>query len=347
LLQLHYDGSALIYERRAYRRVLKWQKAVAQIVNDYDRISPEAMLAVIKEETQGKTGNQVSMQKAVGLTQIKYQGAWAFIWNAFFKKSVKTNGKLGRDYYNQSIRKRYQSQLKRIKNHLIKHKLLYQPSAEDLEDFRWARSKTWEKLKKYLNKKFKANEYQVAVDISAMYLDHLTFQINDYSAKVAIIKQLFDTQKVTDIDQTRFSGSTQAVWRKLRHSYISDLIKIYRETNQLYLNQKVPRINTARLWPKVRNDIKYRLKIDINQLLKERLALIVAQTNDPKTSYAAYHTGPTTIFEYLEKACILPTSAVRYAQSVERHKIIFTDLAVSKKLLTSKENAFHEQRKRL
>jgi hypothetical protein len=216
ILSVYYPKSELEAEKRAYRNVLRWKPMVNKIARDYSLVDRCMLLAIIKSETQGETGQQISPQKAVGLTQIKYQGAWAFLWDALFKEYIQTDGRQDKDYYNHWIRERYKNQLTRIKKHLIEKKVIRSPKDVSERSLIQARSDSWERFKTFLNKKYRPQEYQVAVDISAMYLDHLIFSFKDYHQKVKDIHKHIETNHESERENPHLSGNSQNIWKRVK-----------------------------------------------------------------------------------------------------------------------------------
>ena len=104
LLSKYYKGPMFEWEERAFKRVVRWKGDFENISKNYTNVDWKILSAIIKVETQGRTGKQVSSAKAVGMPQIKYQGAWAFVWDAMFSVKVKQGSIFVEDYYNSNIR---------------------------------------------------------------------------------------------------------------------------------------------------------------------------------------------------------------------------------------------------
>ena len=143
VLSSYYEGKNFLIQERAFRRVIKWKVDLEDIARNYTNVDWKKLSAVIKAETEGRTGNQVSSAKAVGLTQIKYQGAWAFVWDAMFSKKIKQGSRFVKDYHNAGIRRRYRNQLDRIEQHLKENAILVRPADSSKTAYNTARSRSW------------------------------------------------------------------------------------------------------------------------------------------------------------------------------------------------------------
>jgi hypothetical protein len=58
ILDDYYGGATTSYEERAFKRVLRWKKNFKDITEDYSHVTWEMLAAIVKAETQGKTGRQ-------------------------------------------------------------------------------------------------------------------------------------------------------------------------------------------------------------------------------------------------------------------------------------------------
>ena len=301
-----YHGSGYAVEKIAYQRVNKLKTRVENITVDYDNSRTELMLAVIKAETQGRMGLE-SHRKAVGLTQIKYQGAFAFIWNAWFKKHINIRGKKIKDYYNSGKRQRYRSQLQRIRKYMHKNNLIVLPS-----NHKAAKKKTWLKLKKYLKKAGAAQTYLVDVDIAAMYLDHLVHSFSNCSAEAFQIKTYIQIHPEQSIESIRFQGTRQIYWKAFKKAMHRELMAVDRKGKLLAkISQKDTKMATLR---------------KIRKLIIKRLDYIKVKTGDPKTWYAAYNVGPSLILSRIKKKNRLPYGPYRYADRVDTYIRVFDEI---------------------
>lgn len=285
----HFDSSEFVAERRAFTNVLRWKSLAEATAQDYDEVSSRLLLAIIKTETQGKTGLQVSGAGAVGLTQIKYEGAWGFLWNALFREKILVNGKEEPDYYNDMIRKQYHHQLERIRQHLEKQGILVEPKNSSKAQMAAACAESWKRFKAFLDRPFEPDEYQVAVDISAMYLDHLKMTFDNYRVKANEILQRVKSSKGSDLKGIAFKGLQQSLWAKI-------------------LASEPDAGGTGIGWSKK---------------IVARLKRIRSRLSDPKSWIAAYLSGPTAVIRCIENGDPLPPSSVRYSSQVNQYLKIF------------------------
>ncbi len=326
VLQRHYQGHEYAVERLAYKRVLRWQSAVDRIIAGYPRLDRHVLLAIIKAESQGVTGELVSSRQAVGLTQIKYQGAWSFLWDALFRDYVDIDSRTRRDYYNRNIRHRYGAQLERIRQHLHRNKLLVVPPPADTRGYRQARWQSWKRLKTYLKRKFQPGEYQVAIDIAAMYLDHLHFLFTDYRQKITAIRRHLIENPATDIDRLRFTDTQQTVWLRLRERIEDELVTNFFHLYALDLTHTESRAVKAILWTKIKQNLTDRVGLNVRDHVAAKLERIEQRIQNPQVWFAGYNIGPSIALDCVEKDVALPADAMRYAGRVSKFIEVFNQL---------------------
>lgn len=293
ILADYYDGEVTPYEERAFKRVLQWKEDFKRITKDYPHVTWEMLAAVVKAETQGKTGRQVSNAMAVGMPQIKYQGAWAFFWDAAFSQKIDDGAFWVKDYYNARIRLRYSLQLKRIKQYLQSEGLLVMPvsSCRSATTYRQARSGTWANLKIHLRRNYRPGEYQVAVDIAAMYIDHLIDTFQQVGRQVREIKQYVEQNQIAGIHDIQVSGTTS--------------IRLKRIEEYLAKRSKNTTI------------------IDIQRLTLTHINNILNRFEDPNTYLSAYNFGLKNTLDYIHAEKNLPEEIKSYANRVATYDIIF------------------------
>ena len=285
----HYEASETTFEKRAYERTLQWSPLVEDLANDYAFVDADAMLAIIKAETQGKTGRQVSRSQAVGLTQIKFQGAWSFLWNALFSETVVIGGRRRKDCYNALIRERYLPQLLRIREHLEDTGVLVEPDDDSPFSMKVASNRTWKKFTALVNKRYTPREYQVSVDIACLYLDHLFFTFRNYQAKIdSIVAAL---EKIGTEENARGWHESMALpgpEEKLWDSYVEkwEISGAHEEIGGVV----------------------------------ERLESLSSISEDPKTCYASYNAGPTCVLNNLETTGKPPLFSIQYADKVQKYR---------------------------
>ena len=294
ILSSHYEGSCTAWQERAFRRVLRWKDDFKDITQDYPHVDWKGLSAVIKAETQGRTGEQISRSQAIGMPQIKYQGAWAFLWDALFSQKV-DRGKLpDKDYHNANIRLRYTNQLKRIERHLNDENILVYPTNDNPNDYRRARYATWKNLRSHLKRKYEPGEYQVAVDIAVMYLDHLAHTFSTIKQQVEEIKSSFEQNEGDCLEELRFSGIKQNRWQRIKGHP--------QRTTQL---RDVSRVRKSMLM---------------------RLDAMVARLDDPRIYSAAYNFGIRKVLERIESGRKMPQAVERYVQQVSIYNCIFNEI---------------------
>ena len=296
ILREYYDGSEFVIQQLAFERVLRWKEDLEGIAEKYANLDWKILSATIKVETQGRSGSQVSYAKAIGMAQIRYQGAWAFVWDAMFSTKIKEGSSFIPDYYNSCIRKRYGIQLNQIRKYLEDHSILVLPETQSRseEEYRKARSDTWENLKQHLKREFKPGEYQVAVDIAAMYMDHLINITDEIEKQVSEIKQVLEHNDNISVDEIKFPGSTMIRWQRIRKH--------------------------------LGRDEESRRNAKEHESTLTRLNEILAKLRDPNIHPAAYNFGIAKVIEYVEAGRHLPTEIGRYAEKVSRYKAIFNQI---------------------
>ncbi len=320
ILHEQYRGARLVVERRAFRNVLRWSGTVDKIMEGYDRIDAAEILAIIKVETQGLNGGQVSSMDAIGLTQIRFQGAWSFFWSALYKKYAHVNGKKERDYYNGSIRTRYAMQLKRIRLFLEDNSILVEPLDETPISIRAAKLKSWERLKQFDKKKRKPGEYHVIVDIAAMYLDHLDFFFTDYSQKIDKIIEKVQTTDMPAFGKIGLDNGARRSWARITKSLKDETIRDFYNMNEGWPSLDEYRKVRPILWSILDNRFVKTGNLDIRQQTLDRLEDVRLWTTDPQVHYAAYYMGPTSVLNNIEAGGGLQKKALRYAENVDNYK---------------------------
>jgi hypothetical protein len=293
---IYYEGPNFVYEERAFKRVIRWKGDFQNIAENYDNVDWKILSAIIKVETQGKTGRQVSSAKAVGMPQIKYQGAWAFLWDAMFSKKIKKGSVFFKDYYNANIRLRYRRDLNRIRHYLEEKDIIVYPTnlSKSFVDYRIARSKTWEKLKVHLRRKFKPGEYQVVVDIAAMYIDHLFDTFSKIKKQVAKIKLYLERNGNISLDEIEFSGTKKIIWKRINEYYLKN--------------------------------VEFKENANSHKLMFSFLSNISKRLEDPNIYLAAYNFGIRKVLEYIESGRDLPKQIERYVKKVATYNTVLNTI---------------------
>lgn len=294
ILGNHYNGYNLIYQERSFKRVLRWKGDFGDIVEGYKNVDWKKLSAIIKAETQGRTGRQVSSAKAIGMPQIKYQGAWAFLWDAMFSERSRQGSAFVKDYYNANIRARYNRKLKQIRHYLEESNILVYPANSSKFAYRKARSESWKNLKTHLKRKFKPGEYQVAVDIAAMYIDHLVHTFNKIKKQVEEIKEYVEGKDIISLDDIEFSGIKMTRWKRIKG----------------YLLKDIKSMDIANL----------------HQLTLARLNDILDRLDDPNICSAAYNFGISKVLRYTESVRKMPKAIEGYVKQVSTYDIIFNEI---------------------
>jgi hypothetical protein len=296
VISIYYEGSKFVNQEKAFARVIKWKEDFEDIAKKYRYVDWKKLSAIIKAETQGKTGEQVSYAKAVGMPQIKYQGAWAFVWDAMFSERIKQGSGYVKDYYNANIRARYGIQLTQIRKYLEDNSILVNPvnlSKADI-DYKKARSKSWDNLKMHLRKEFKPGEYQVAVDIAAMYIDHLIDIFKKLEKQVAEIKQYIEHNGIISFNNTEFSRIKMTRWQRIKKH--------------------------------LRKNFEYTGNTNMHELTLVHLNNILNKLRDPNIYCAAYNFGIRKVLEYTESGRNLPNEIVQYVKKVSHYIKIFREI---------------------
>lgn len=279
--------------KKSYQRVHNLRSNVERIANSYEFLDTNLLLAIIKIETQGRHG-LVSHKNAIGLTQIKYEGAFAFLWNAFYQTHITVGGRTIPDFYNDNIRERYARQLGKIKVYLDDAHILVEP-----DNASKAMETTWNRLKSYLGDDTQERDYFVDVEIAAMYLDHLTnmFQYqNNYTRE---IKEAVEKTDATKIDELKFNGIVQLLWKEV--------------------NKSIP------LDKGDKKSVK-KHQLDRKKKLLDRLEYIVLMTDDARSWYAAYNVGPSVVLDRIKGGDKIPSGPRKYADIVIKYRHIFNEI---------------------
>ena len=294
ILGNYYTGSAFVFQERAFKRVLRWKEDFEDIAGNYRSVDWKKLSAIIKAETQGKTGEQVSSAKAVGMPQIKYQGAWAFLWDAMFRENRKQGSVFVKDYYNANIRARYHSQLKQIELYLQKNNILVYPANSSEAEYRKARSDSWEHLKAHLRRDFKPGEYQVAIDIAAMYIDHLMHTFLMIKKQVEEIKQFVESNSIHGLDDIELSGIKMKRWNSIKEYLIKDIeftdSENFQELTLAHLNNILNRLEGRNIY------------------------------------VAAYNLGLNKVLRYIESGRKIPSRIEKYVRTVSTYNMIFHEI---------------------
>ena len=293
LLQDYDYGSTAFHEEKAFRRVLKWKDDFEAIADIYPHVDWNTLSAITKAETQGRTGKQISPSKAIGMFQIKYQGAWAFFWDVMFSEKIKDGDVIEKDYYNRNLRLRYKNQVARIKMYLEQNRLLVYPqdTLKAMKTFKTARYKTWQNLKLYLDRRYVPGEYQVSVDIAAMYIDHLRDTFKKLSGTLNEIKRHISENPFTDLDHIKWSGVKKFWWDRINHQ-----IQEERKTHP-YMNEK--------------------------EMALAYLNYFIERLEDPRIYLAAYNFGIGKVLTCIEEVNDFPPAIKTYVKDVTTYNRIF------------------------
>lgn len=296
VLSNYYKGSNFVNQEKAFARVIKWKEDFKDIAKKYNNVDCKKLCAIIKAETQGKTGKQVSYAKAVGMPQIKYQGAWAFIWDAMFSEKIKQGSVYAKDYYNTHIRARYGRQINQIRKYLEDNSILVYPTnlSKSEVNYRMARYESWNNLKMHLRREFKPGEYQVAVDIAAMYIDHLIDIFSKIEKQVVEIKQYIEHNGINNLDDVDFSGTKLTRWHRIK--------------------KHLPK------------NIKYTENPNAYELAIAHINNILIKLQDPNIYCAAYNFGIRKVLEYTESGKNLPNEILQYVKKVSDYITIFSEI---------------------
>jgi hypothetical protein len=293
VLSNHYKGSDVVSQERAFKRVISWKEDFENIADKYRNVNWKMLSAIIKAETQGQTGWQESRAKAVGISQIKYQGAWAFLWDALFRREIKSGSGYVKDYFNANLRVRYHNQLQDIYQYLEKNRILVKPTGRSEQAYRKARAESWTNLKEHLRKKYKPGEYQVAVDIAAMYIDHLIITFQKLKHQVVKIKEYVEGNHFDNLNKIKFSGATRIRWNSIKS-------KLLNEEDES----------------------------DLREATLARINYILNRFEDPNICSAAYNLGISKLLEYTESGLKLPKAIMGYVKKVSGYHAIFNEIDI-------------------
>jgi len=196
-----------------------------------------------------------------------------------------------KDYYNANLRVRYHNQLQQIRQYLEEKMILVKPAGDSEHAYRNARSASWTNLKAHLRKKYKPGEYQVAVDIAAMYIDHLIITLKRVKQQVVEIKNCVEVNQFTDFGTMKFSGATKIRWNRIS----SELLNHQGEPN-------------------------------FHEITLDRLNHILYNLEDLSIYSAAYNLGISKCLNYLESGMKLPENISRYAKKVSGYHAILSEI---------------------
>jgi len=295
ILANYYADSEVGLQERAFSRIIGWKEDFEDIAAQYPHVDWKMLSAVVKAETQGKTGNRESSANAIGISQIRYQGAWAFLWDALFSKEVKHGSHYVKDYFNANLRRRYRVQLQQIRSYLKEQQILVVPTDRSETAYREAKFASWNNLKVHLRKKFKPGQYQVAVDIAAMYIDHLIITFHRIRRQVEEIRIYLADNGLDRDGQIEFSGSTGLRWASIK--------------------SKLPDRKGGR---------------DFRNQTLNRLDHILERIEDPRIYSAAYNFGLSKCLKYIESGWKLPGPITQYVKDVAAYHAILDQIDASK-----------------
>jgi hypothetical protein len=233
---------------------------------------------------------------AVGMPQIKYQGAWAFFWDAVFSETINDKPLLVKDYYNARIRLRYNRQLNRITQYLQDEEILIPPpeSSKSSSLYRQARSDTWTNLKIHLRKKYQPGEYQVAVDIAAMYIDHLIDTFYQIRKQITEIQQYVEENPITSIDDIQVSGAKSVMLRRIKEN--------------------------------LTKNSEYNQNGNIRKVALRHIDGILDRFEDPNIYSSAYNFGLRNILDYIHAGKDWPKAIEEYTEKVATYNTIFMEI---------------------
>jgi len=295
VLDNYYEKNEAVLEETAFNRMIGWKDDFENIADKYPNVNWKMLSAIIKAETQGRTGIQESAAKAIGITQIKYQGAWAFLWDALFSEEIKDGPRYVKDYQNANLRKRYHDQLEQIRKYLEEQKILVKPADRSEPAYSKAKFATWINLKSHLRKKYKPGDYQVAVDIAAMYIDHLIITFRKVKNQIARIRGDVQKNGFGPFNDPQFAGVVAKRWNSIK--------------SRLCYHQHAS---------------------DIREKILARLDQILSRLEDPGIHTAAYNFGLSKCLKYVESGMDFPHGISQYVKKVARYYVIFNQIDIYK-----------------
>jgi hypothetical protein len=309
-------------EKRACKRVYALRPAVAAIAAKYSLVDPETLLAIIKVESEGRQG-RISHKHAVGLAQIKYQGAFSFLWDAWYKTHTQQNGRRVRDHYNAAKRRKYAAQLADLQKAFVTQGILGPPGdAENTKPF------VWKRLKAYLTEERDPPAPLLDVEIAAMYLDHVIHSFKRFGGAAAEIRRYVESRPERDIGEIPLTGTRgrlwALVWKSIQNeAFIDEMFHEPELTGGM--DEYIARVERERV--DVAETTVYKPvgegPPDPRRVMLHRLAYLTRKTDEPRTWYAAYNTGPTNVLKSLRAERGLPRSPDRYAEAVMTYRRIF------------------------
>jgi len=208
---------------------------------------------------------------------------------------VHHNQAISKDYYNANLRSRYGAQLMEIKNFLQKSDILVEPkeSIKTAMDYRKAKFASWQNLKAHLEHTFVPGQYQVCVDISAMYMDHLIDSIHKITQTMTDIKRHIEQSPGTRINEIVLSG-VKAYW-----------------------------------WDRIRGHLKNGTdaRASYRESVLRHLTAIISRLDNPELFLAAYNFGIRKVLKHSETGLKLPCAIEQYAKKVSLYQRIMGDMA--------------------
>lgn len=320
ILERHY-GTNYAIEKSSYQRLHRLRPSVNYIADAYERVDTKLLLAIIKCETQAISG-RVSHKAAIGLAQIKFQGAFAFFWNALYQDYTHVNGRRQKDYHNTRLRQRYQLQLARMQNYLQDTEILVSPYQH--QD---AKKQTWRRLKRYLNENTDRGFYLVDVDIAAMYLDHLIHTFRHIGEKANELKDHLEQNIFTDMDDMTFSGTRHMLWAALKKSVENGLVNGDFNMEDIDTDSiDCPDGVSNREGETISYHHGLPCRSPLRQMIIQRLDELSRRAHDPLTWYSAYNVGPTVILRRLKKEKKLPYVSGKYARDILFHMDVLSEI---------------------
>jgi len=206
-----------------------------------------------------------------------------------FSVKVKQGTRYVKDYHNANIRRRYRVQLDRIKQYLEENAILVSPADSSRAALRKAKSRSWKNMKNYLRREYQPGEYQVAVDIAAMYLDHLRNSFHTITSHVSEIKAHIENNG--NIEEPEFSGTKRMWWNRIKKC--------------------------------LQKDASYVEKADAHARTLAHLNNMINRLENPDIDLAAYNFGIRKVLEHIELGKALPEMIEQYVETVSLYRTIF------------------------
>ena len=146
-------------------------------------------------------------------------------------------------------------------------------------------------MKLYLERKYRPGEYQVSVDIAAMYIDHLRDTFKKLGETLRELKLTISMNSFADFNNVKLSGVKKFWWDKIGQH--------------------------------IQEEWKANPKANKKEISIGYLDYFIKRLEDPRIYLAAYNFGIRKVLRYIEEEKEFPPAIKSYINDVTTYKNIF------------------------